>query len=134
MRPVRTSFRSAVSPRRLLFRSRSSSRSEPFSVSVSPDQPHLDVSPATAGALDQAVVVIESYLGEKVIPAARVIDPLLDLWSAAKSIHPSVALPVEDLLTTLVARSATTPPELLAALDDVRTAAAQATVFAHAVT
>ena len=106
---------------------------EPFSVAVPPDQLHLDVSPATDGALDDAIAAVESYLREKIIPAAQVINPLLDVWSAAKNIHPSVALPVEDLLTTLVSRSATTPSEVLAALDDVRIAAVQATVLVHAV-
>ena len=106
---------------------------EPFSVAVPPDQLHLDVSPATDGALDQAIAALESYLRERIIPAAQVINPLLDVWSAAKNIHPSVALPVEDLLTTLVSRSATTPSEVLAALDDVRIAAVQATVLVHAV-
>jgi hypothetical protein len=117
----------------MLFRSRSSSNAEPCSVSVPPDQLDLDVSPATARALDQAVAALESYLGEKIIPAARVINPLLDVWSAAKSIYPSVGLPVEDLLIALVSRSTTTPSELLAALDDVRIGAVQATFFAHAV-
>jgi hypothetical protein len=40
----------------------------------------------------------------------------------------------EDLLTTLVSRSATTASELLAALDGVPIATVQATVRAHAVT
>ena len=117
----------------MLFRSRSSSRAEPCSVSLPPDQPDLDVSPATARALDQAVAALESYLREKIIPAARVINPLLDVWSPAKSIYPSVALRVEDLLTTLVSRSTIPPSEWLAALDDVRIGAVQATFFAHAV-
>jgi hypothetical protein len=108
-------------------------RAEPCSVSVPPDQLYLDVSPATALALEQAVAALESYLREKIIPATQVIDPLLDVWWAANIIHPSVALPVEDLLTTLVSRSATTPSEVLAALDDVLIAAVQATVLAHAV-
>jgi hypothetical protein len=90
------------------------------------------VSPSTALALDQAVAALESYLREKIILAGHVINPLLDVWSAAESIHPSVALPVEDLLTRLVSRSATTPAELLAALNDLRIAPVQATVLAHA--
>jgi hypothetical protein len=106
---------------------------EPFSVAVAPDQLHLDVSPATDGALDEVIAPLESYLREKIIPAAQVINPLLDVWSAAKSIDPSVALPVEELLTTLVSRLATTPSELLAALDDVRVAAVQAMVLVYAV-
>ena len=133
MTPVRGSFHNARSPRRLLHRSRSSPTAQAFSVAVPPDQLHLDVSPATALALDQAVTALESYLREKIIPAAQVINPLLDVWSAAKSVDPSVALPVEELLTTLVSRSATTPSEVLAALDDVRIAAVQATVLVHAV-
>jgi hypothetical protein len=134
MRPVRGSFHGAGSPRRLFYRSHSSSEVEPCLLSLPPDQLHLDVSPATALALDQAVAALESHLREKIIPAAQVINPLLDVWSAAKNIHCSVALPVEDLLTTLVSRSATTPSELLAALDDVRITAVQATVLARAVT
>jgi hypothetical protein len=133
MRPGRRSFLSAGSPRRLFYRSRSSPEAEPFSVSVPLHQLYFDVSPATALALDQAVTALESYLREKIIPAAQVINPLLDVWSAAKNIHPSVALPVEDFLTTLVSRSATTPSELLAALGDVRIAAVPATVLAQSV-
>jgi hypothetical protein len=110
-----------------------SSRAEPFSVAVPPDQLHLDVSPPTDGALDQAVASLESCLREKIIPAAQVINPLLDVWSAAESVHPSVALPVEELLTTVVSRSATTPSEMLATLDDLRIAALQASVLAHPV-
>ena len=106
---------------------------EPFSVAVAPDQLHLDVSPATDGALDDAITALESYLREKIIPAAQVINPLLDVWSAANSVDPSVALPVEELLTTLVSRSTIPPSEWLAALDDVRIGAVQATFFAHAV-
>jgi hypothetical protein len=69
---------------------------------------------------------------EKVIPVAQVINPLLDPWSVAQSVHSSVALPVEALLTTLVSRSATAPSELVATLDEVRIAAVQANVLAHA--
>ena len=133
MRPGRRSFLSAGSPRRLFYRSRSSPEAEPFSVSVPLDQFYVDVSPATARALDRAVAALESYLREKIIPAAQVINPLLDGWRAAKNIHPGMALSVEDLLTTLVSRSATTPSELLAAWDDVRIAAVQATVLTRAV-
>jgi hypothetical protein len=79
------------------------------------------------------MTALEPYMRETIIPAAQVINLLLDVWSAAQSIHPSVALPVEGLLTILVRRSATTPSELAATLDEIRIAAVQANVFASAV-
>ena len=134
MRPDRKPIRqSPGNPRRLLFRSRSPSDAQLCSASVPPGQFHVDDSSANALALDDAVAALEPYMREKMIPTGRVINPLLDVWSVARGIHPTVALPVEGLLTALISRSATTPPELVAALDEVRIAAVQANVFANAV-
>jgi hypothetical protein len=116
----------------LLFRSRSSARTERWSVSVPLDEIHIDGGPASALALEEAFAALEPYERAAIIPSAQVINPLLDVWSVAQSIHSSVALPVEDLLTTLVSRSATTRQELLATFDEVRMAAVEANVLANA--
>jgi hypothetical protein len=82
--------------------------------------------------LDKALAAVKPYMREQIIPATQVINPLLDVWAAAQSIHPSVAGPVEGLLTKLACRSMATPSELLAALDEVRLAAVQVNVLANA--
>jgi hypothetical protein len=72
---------------------------------------------------------IEDFLGsrDQVISSSRVIDPLLEIWGLASEIDPSVAVPVERLLTALVGRELTTLDELTSAMDEVRAAmAAQA--------
>jgi hypothetical protein len=65
----------------------------------------------------------------KISPTGQVINPLLDVWERRPQ-HPSeCALPVEELLTALVSRSATTPGELMETLDEVRIATLQASVL-----
>jgi hypothetical protein len=96
-------------------------------------QLHVDESPTTALALDEALLALQPYIRDA-MSAAQIINPLLDVWSAAQSIHPSVARPVEDLLTALVSGSATTRQELLAVLDEVRIAGVQMNVLASAMT
>jgi hypothetical protein len=83
-------------------------------------------------ALEEALAAIQPYMREQIIPAAQVINSLLDVWGAAQSIHASVARPVEDLLTALVSRSATTPSELVATLNEVGLVAVQMNVLATA--
>ncbi|HZD66403.1 MAG TPA: hypothetical protein VE152_09915 [Acidimicrobiales bacterium] len=69
---------------------------------------------------------IDSFLGahtDTAISASRVINPLLDLWQVASAMDPSVAAPVETLLTALVQRELTTPGELQEFMDQMRAAA-----------
>jgi hypothetical protein len=92
----------------------------------------VEISEAALVSLDRAVETLEPYLQEQVIPTGLVINPLLDVWGAAQSIDASVAQPIEELLTALICRSATTPAELVAVLDEMRIAALQAHVLADA--
>jgi hypothetical protein len=85
-----------------------------------------------ARTIDEAIAALEPYMRENFIPAGQVINPLIDVWSVAHNIHPSVARPVEELLTALVSRSTTTASEVATTLDNVRIAALQASVLASA--
>jgi hypothetical protein len=69
---------------------------------------------------------IDDFLGsrDQIMSASRVIDPLLEIWGLASEIDPSVAVPVERLLTSLVGRELTTRDELTRAMDEVRAAVA----------
>jgi len=69
---------------------------------------------------------IDDFLGSRdpVVSASRVIDPLLEIWGQAREVDPSVAVPVERLLTALVGRELTTLDELTGAMDEVRAAVA----------
>jgi hypothetical protein len=69
---------------------------------------------------------IDDFLSSRdpVISASRVIDPLLEIWGLASEVDPSVAVPVERLLTALVGRELTTLDELTGAMDEVRAAVA----------
>jgi hypothetical protein len=69
---------------------------------------------------------IDDFLTSRdpVISASRVIDPLLEIWGLASEVDASIAVPVEQLLTTLVGRELTTMDELTGAMDEVRAAVA----------
>ena len=69
---------------------------------------------------------IDEFLDSRdpIISASRVIDPLLEIWGLATEVDPSVAVPVERLLTALVGRELTTLDELTSAMDEVRGAVA----------
>jgi hypothetical protein len=84
---------------------------------------------AALAHLDQALAALNPSLEEAVITAAVVINPLLDIWDAARSIDPYVSAPVEQLLTVLVERTTVTPAELTATLNGLRIAALQASVL-----
>lgn len=79
--------------------------------------------------MDQSIRLLEQRIDDflasldQVISASRVLDPLLEVWGLATEIDPSVAVPVERLLTALVGRELTTREELAGALDEVRAAA-----------
>jgi hypothetical protein len=59
---------------------------------------------------------------EPTISASRPVDGLLEIWALAAAIDPSVAAPVESLLTALVARKLTTAEELRRTMDEVEIA------------
>jgi hypothetical protein len=96
-----------------------------------PDQLLSETGDAAVGSLDAAIAALTPYLQERIIPSGQVINPLLDVWTAAESVDPSVARPVEELLTALISRTTTTPSELVAALDTVQIAALQIRVLSH---
>ncbi len=100
---------------------------------VQPGQATITATDATLGRLDEAVAALEPYMQEAVIPAGRVVNPLLDVWDAAHRIDPAVSSPVEQLLTALVERTSVTPKELISTVDEVRIAALQASVLVYAV-
>ena len=95
------------------------------------DELRFDTDEAAVAFLDRAIAALDPYLREGIIPSRQVIDPLLDVWSAAQSVDPDVARPVEELLTVLISRTTTTPAELVGTLDQVQIAALQARVFTH---
>jgi len=86
----------------------------------------VDLSDTALARLSEALDGLALYMSEPVIPAGRVINPLLDVWDAAHSVDPYVGSPVEQLLTVLLTRTSVTPAELNSVLDEVRAAALQA--------
>ena len=74
--------------------------------------------------LEQEVEAFLASFTDPVISASRVINPLLDVWGAAKEVDDSVAVPVEVLLTALVSRELTTTGELVGMVDELRAALA----------
>jgi hypothetical protein len=63
-------------------------------------------------ALDE-IDTTERMLHDSIIPAGAVADVLLDLWSTVHDVDHAAAVPLEELMTTLVRRSYTTPTELV---------------------
>jgi hypothetical protein len=80
-------------------------------------------------SLDKAIAAIEPYLQERIIPSRQVLNPLLDVWSEAQKLGPSVAQPVEELITVLVSRTTITSAELVATLDEVHLEALQVSLL-----
>lgn len=74
--------------------------------------------------LEQEIETFLASFTDPVVSASRVINPLLDVWGAAKEVDDSVAVPVEVLLTALVSRELTTTGELVGMVDEVRAALA----------
>ena len=65
---------------------------------------------------------IEEFLAantDVALPARKMIDPLLDLWSLTVRVDPLAAAPLESLMTAFVHRDLTTPKELAEALNEV---------------
>jgi hypothetical protein len=106
--------------------------SEPDPASAAPrDELFGDADEAAVGSLESAVAALNPYMQERIIPSRQIINPLLDVWSAAQSVDPSAARPLEELLTVLISRTTTTPAELVAALDEMRIAVLQIRVLIH---
>jgi hypothetical protein len=80
-----------------------------------------------AGDVDRFELEISTLLtecGTGVTSASRVINPLLQLWSIAQEIDPTVAAPIGQLLTALAHRALMTAQELELAIGESRTALA----------
>jgi hypothetical protein len=133
MRLGQSPFRSRSHPRaHLVHRGGAAAESDVTPVQVAAIQPHDDATVAEVMTLDEAIAALSPYMGDSIVPTGYLINPLLDVWSAAHAIGPTVARPVEELLTVFISRSTTTPAELVATFDLVRIAALQANMLAHA--
>jgi len=84
--------------------------------------------------LADAVGAMAPYLGERVVAAGQLINPLLDVWDAAHRIDGYVSAPVEHLLTVLVERTSINAAEVVATLDEVQAVALQASALVNALT
>jgi hypothetical protein len=62
--------------------------------------------------LEREIAELLALHGEGVNSASRVINPLLNIWSTANDIDPSIALPVQNLLSVLPHRALITTDEL----------------------
>jgi hypothetical protein len=92
----------------------------------------VDCDEQTLARLDEAIATSSAYLTEKWIATTTLINPMLEVWEAANAIHPTIARPVEELLTVLIHRTTITPAEINAVAHEVRTLALQASVLAEA--
>jgi len=72
--------------------------------------------------LEQEISALLAVYGAGVNSASRVINPLLQIWSTAQEIDPTVALPIQVLLTALAHRALITGEELTSVLDEARSA------------
>ncbi len=72
--------------------------------------------------LHSAISTFLATYDEVAISASRPLNDLLVIWELATAIDPSVAAPVESLLTSLVGRELTTRDELRGAMDEVELA------------
>jgi hypothetical protein len=99
---------------------------------VGPVEPRTLIRDVALPSIDTAIAALEPYLGEPFIPTRSVINPLLVVWDAAHGLDPCVSLPVEQLLTALLARTWVTPSELTATMDEVRALALEASSLIYA--
>ncbi len=76
----------------------------------------------TVQKLEDAIATFVASQGDGAISASRPVNSLLEIWAIAAEVHPSVAEPVELLLTALVSRELTTSAELEATMDAVHMA------------
>jgi hypothetical protein len=64
--------------------------------------------------LNREIAELLALHGDGVNSASRVINPLLGIWSIANEIDPSVALPIQNLLSVLPHRALISADELKA--------------------
>ena len=99
--------------------------------SVHTDMVRVD---ADMAALDATVDKVLAFLGGRLVPRPVLINPLLNVWEAARAIDATVSRPVERLLTTMMSRELISSDDVTAAMDDVRARAVGASVVANCVT
>lgn len=68
---------------------------------------------------------LRSEFSDTVISARKPLNSLLELWAQAETIDHLAAVPLEDLMTRLVHRSAATGAEVAACADEVEKALAE---------
>lgn len=79
--------------------------------------------------LDLAVAAVTPYLLDPSVSAAVLVNPLLLVWDAAQAVHPDVAGPVEELLTTLLHRTITPSVDVRRTIEEIRARALQELVL-----
>ena len=72
--------------------------------------------------LDREIAALLALHGDGVNSASRVINPLLNIWSIANEIDPSIALPVQNLLSVLPHRALVSADELNSVFAQMRVA------------
>ena len=70
-------------------------------------------------ALEAGIAAFRAAHSSGSFSTSRTVNPLLDLWELAHQVDPTVAVPLESLLSVLVRRSLTTSVELSDTLDRV---------------
>ena len=72
--------------------------------------------------LNREIAALLALHGDGVNSASRVINPLLSIWSIAAEIDPSIALPVQNLLSVLPHRALISADELNGVFAQMRVA------------
>ncbi len=62
---------------------------------------------------------LEAFMTDDHVPAGALINPLLDVWAAARAMDPAVARPVERLMTDLLRRHLATSDEVTAVIGEM---------------
>lgn len=79
--------------------------------------------------LDAAADLHRAHAADAAISTSRLLNPLLDIWSVASELGPSVAAPVEELLTVYAGpRDLASPSELEELVERLRRASEPAMV------
>ena len=100
-----------------------------------PGPVHTDMARVDAdmAALDAAVDTVLIFLDGRLVSRHVLINPLLNVWEAARVIDSSVTRPVERLLTRMVSREMVPSDEVTGVVDDVRARAIAASVVSNCV-
>ncbi len=72
--------------------------------------------------LNREIATLLALNGDGVNSASRVINPLLSIWSIANEIDPTIALPVQNLLSVLPHRALISADELNGVFTQMRVA------------